>query len=115
MRRRRRGFLLVDLVTALAIVGVLGAAVAMSLDHHRSAERTLADSRAALRLAEQALVTMRYDRTPPRSTERASITVRPIPDAPTVGNNVWVIVTVTHADRRAELVGLVPVDVMLKR
>ncbi len=113
--RRRRGFLLIDAVTALVVVGILGVALAMTLHHHHRAERALSDGRTALRLAERALVMMQYEQTRPRSTEQTIISVRPIPDAPAVEDDVWVTVTVEYADRRAEVIGLAPIDVMLQR
>ena len=102
----RRGFFELDVVAGLAILAALTLALAAVLGRQHRASEKLADTRAAVQVAEAALADL-----------RAGKAVRPAPDEDTgvelseegaAGADRWVRVTVTVRGGRASLAGLVP-------
>jgi type II secretory pathway pseudopilin PulG len=100
-RKARRGFLLMDTLIALFVVGatvaMLAAAVAI---HHRGAIR-LADKRQAMRVAEQVLIELRTGGEPDATVAH----ITPLDDAAPIGCR-WVRVQVPYARGEVRLVGL---------
>src|SRR3954470_12761484 len=65
-QRRRRGFLIVDMITGLAIVGMIATTLVVLVGRERRTGPTLADRRAAARLAEKTRANSRAGREPCR-------------------------------------------------
>ena len=103
----RRGFFVLDAVTGLLILAALAVALTAALVSHGRLGRRLADTRAAVRLAERALIDPALD--PPAGT---SVRFRRIGGGP--DDLIWVEAAATVDGRTAELAGLlsaVPPDV----
>jgi Tfp pilus assembly protein PilX len=99
---RRRGFLELDILAGLVIVGALTLALAAVLGRQHRAVQKLADTRAATQLAESVLTELQAGRAQPKPGGEAdvSVEVRPAGD--------WVEVDVTVRGARATLVGPAP-------
>jgi crotonobetainyl-CoA:carnitine CoA-transferase CaiB-like acyl-CoA transferase len=106
--RRRRGYFVADVVTGLAMVSILATALLMAMNRQSRAEQKLADSRTAVRLAEQALAELQAGAQPPGRDADTRITIRRIDGAAEAADQVWVEVSVIYRDRPAKLVGLAP-------
>jgi type II secretory pathway pseudopilin PulG len=110
----RRGLFIADAVAALAIVGVLTAALVVVLGRQRRAAHNLADMREATRAAEAVLADLQAGRQP-RDSAAGGVTIRPLPSnaddkQTTPAGQGWVEVEVTVGRQRALLAGLVPAD-----
>src|SRR6476660_2933676 len=64
-RRPRRGFLVVDMITGLAVVGIIATTLVVLVGRERRLGAALGDRRAAARLAEATLADLRAGRQPP--------------------------------------------------
>lgn len=98
-----------DALIGMAILVILSVAVAtVAVKHSRGAER-LANSRQAMRLAEQTIVALQTGAPPPTPAEGSAIEIRPqaSDSATAIPGFAWVTVHVTHAGRSVELTGLV--------
>jgi type II secretory pathway pseudopilin PulG len=104
-RVERRAFILADVAIGMAVVGVIAAVLAGAVGRTRAAEQRLADDRAAVRLAEHALLNLQHHQTAPTAPDGASINVRRATD-PTGG--AWAAVDVDLHGRRATLFGMLP-------
>ena len=100
-----------DAVMALAIVLILLMVLTVSVDRQRRGSGRLADSRAAIRLAEETLTALQTGATPPAAPQGMNVTVRPTPPQPGVqapAGSAWVDVRVTYGNGRSStLSGLV--------
>ena len=98
---------------ALAIVLILlGVLTAAMTRQHRGADR-LAQSRAAVRLAEDTLTAMQSGTERPAAPDGMTITVRPTEVQPALAapaGNAWIDVTVSYNGRSTALSGIVRAD-----
>jgi hypothetical protein len=92
--------MLADAVIALTLVAMLGAVLMVLANRHARATRELGATRAAVRMAEAALMEMQGGRPAP-----ASVRVRRL--TPAAEGAVWVEVTAAVEGREVALIGLV--------
>ena len=97
----RRGFVMADVLIALAVVLLLAGLLATSAVWSRRAADRAADARAATATAEAALVGLAQGRPAP-----ADVRVQPLSAGPPVPGHRWVCVTVAVHGRSVALVGL---------
>jgi Tfp pilus assembly protein PilX len=102
--RRRRGFLMLDVVTGLLLLLVTLALLTNVAAHSRVAARRLADDRAAIRLAEATLLA-RNGRSPTTTDDRVDLMTL---DAAAPVDRQWASATATINGRHVEIIGLVP-------
>lgn len=103
---RRNGYVLLDAVNGLVLVGILLVAlVVMVVRQNRLAER-LAESRSATTAVEDALSSLQQGRAP-RPVSTIVLHAQPLPTDP-VGDRIWVDVSAEQSGRTVNLVGLVP-------
>ena len=105
--RARNGWVFLDVVMGIILVSFIAAILGAAADFHQRALRHLADSRAAVRLAESALLSMQSGQTPP-SYGDASLTFHRLSGSSDSPGKTWVRVEAAVGGRRASLVGLVP-------
>ena len=109
--RSRGGWVMTDAVTALAIVLILLSVLAVAISRQQRGSQRLADTRAAVRLAEDTITAMQHGATRPTPPEGTKVTVRPAatqPGMPAPNGCAWVDVEVTYATgRTTRLSGLV--------
>ena len=100
-----------DAVTALAIVLILLSVLAVAISRQQRGSQRLADTRAAVRLAEDTITAMQHGATRPTPPEGTKIIVRPGTAQPGIlapNGCTWVEVEVTYATgRTTRLSGLV--------
>jgi type II secretory pathway pseudopilin PulG len=108
IRVSRHGFLLVDVITGLVLLTALGTAMVVAQSARSHAARKLADTRAAIRLAERALMELQSGRPTPTDTPDAQTEVRPLTSDPAISGTKWVRVRTTLHGQSAVLCGLVP-------
>jgi type II secretory pathway pseudopilin PulG len=102
--RQRSAFLTLDVIVALAVVVTLSAVLAVSLSRMHQASLRMADERAAVRLAETAILHLQArDKTPLLAQTSLRPLTNPAPPAQT-----WVEVTAKYNTRPASLIGLIP-------
>ena len=113
-RRRSSGWILLDLITGLIILLVLLTTLTAALSRHHRGEQQLADTRAAVRLAEQTATALQMGYTPPTPPEGESIEIVPLPPSSPANEpkspvgHAWVRIRVTNRGRAATLVALTP-------
>jgi type II secretory pathway pseudopilin PulG len=112
--RRRTGFMLPELIFALALLATAAVIWAEAAARVRRADLGLADSRDATRIAEQALIAMQSGGTESGSKGNAKITMERCKDGTQVAGYAWVYIEATVGDQKQGLVGLVP-EAALKR
>ena len=109
MRRRSRqrgGWFMIDTITALIIVAILLATLAAATARHRRTSDRLAQSRDAVRLAEQTLTALQTGQPAPAAPAGVIIRVRKL-DTPTNSPAVvWAEVTVMRGSQSNELIGM---------
>ena len=105
---RRRGFMVMDAVGGLILVAILATVLAVALNRQNRAQQKLADSRAAVRVAERVLAELQASAKPAMEEDQTRIAVVPAEGAPDVRGLVWVEVRVACWGQHASLVGLVP-------
>jgi len=107
-RRRRRGWVIVDIITGLIILMVLLVTLSAAMARQRRGEQKLADTRAAMRLAEQTATALQLAQPPPAPAEGETIEILPIQPADGIAGKSWVRIRVTQKGRTATLVALAP-------
>ncbi len=107
-RVRRRAFLLTDTLVGLTIAAVIAAALAVALHTFRTHDRTLADLRAATRLAEQTLTNLQAERTRPAPPPHTTIDLQRLQTGDRIPGQTWLKVSVTRSQRTVSLTGAVP-------
>jgi hypothetical protein len=106
-RKSKRAFFTTDALVGLIVVAALASALAVTAGQQRRSITRLANSRAAIHLADRAMVSLQTSRTLPETSADEGIAVAPLPDDAPPGQQ-WVCVTATVRGRSFELVGLVP-------
>jgi type II secretory pathway pseudopilin PulG len=97
-----------DTIVGLVITGILGTILVVAITRGGAAERRLADSATATRIAQRAMSTLHNGKTPPAEFDGATVSVQPTEGGATLPDHRWVQVTVTYHGRTTSLVGLVP-------
>lgn len=105
----RRGFLVADIGIGLAITALVAVLLATAVGRHNRAASRLADSRAAVRMAEAVLIGLQT-RKPAPAVEEAAVDVQRSPASDGPAGWEWATVTVEHRGRSAVLTGLVPAE-----
>lgn len=103
---RRRGFILYDLVTGLALVGMVTVALTVAATRTSQVSDRLAETRAGLGWVEASLAQLQRGQVP-AAPSGSTLTVRPIEGEP-VGERVWVEVAADRDGDSVTLTGLVP-------
>ena len=106
MKLSRRGFLVADMLVALAIVALLAAIMAATLGKQAKASIKFSQTRAAMRLAEAAMADMQTGQSP-SPPQAGTLGVRRMPAQTQPAGMAWVEVTVQLEGGRAALLGLV--------
>ena len=112
-RRPRGGYIATDAIMALAIVLIMLGVLTTAVTRQRRGADRLAESRAAVRLAEDTLTAMQSGAARPDAPEGTTVTVRPTEVQPALAapaGNAWVDVTVSHNGRSTMLSGIVRAD-----
>jgi type II secretory pathway pseudopilin PulG len=112
--RRRRGWVFIDAITALAIVLIMLAVLATAVSRQRRGAERLAETRAAVRMAEDTLTALQSSVPPPAAPQGVTVTVHPTevqPALPAPAGSEWVEVTIAMNGRSTTLSGIVRADV----
>jgi type II secretory pathway pseudopilin PulG len=109
--RTRNGYIAADAVIALGIVLILLTVLSVSVGRQRRGSERLADSRAAIRLAEETITALQTGATPPAAPQGMTVAVRPAQaqgDLQPPAGSTWVDVVVSYNNgRSSSLSGLV--------
>jgi type II secretory pathway pseudopilin PulG len=108
MPRTSRGFMILDAMIGLAILGMIMLAVTIGMGHERRAANQLAQTRRAVRAAEGALTQLQAGRSVETGSEGMIIQVRDAAGDAIPPGQRWVEVQATVGGQHATLVGLVP-------
>ena len=103
--RRRRGWVFIDVLTAMLMVAGMIAIVAIALNRQKTALQRLADTRDAAHQTEAVLVSMQSGGSPDLSG--AAWHAQTLNDAAPVAGRRWVRVTVVVNRSSCSIVGLV--------
>ena len=107
-RRVRRAFFAADTIIGIGVVAVLLATLSAAMLRQQRASDRLAESRQAVRLAEQTLTALQTSQPRPAPPANVTVTVTPL-DAPTAAPGcIWVRVTVARGARTQTLAGMAP-------
>jgi hypothetical protein len=109
-RQRRTGFIMTDLVIGLGLVTIVGLLLAGAVGRSGATEQRLADQRAAVRVAEHAMLNLQRHQPLPQLGGDVRIATRAVDGADAPAGFSWTAVDATVRGRRATLVGLVPAD-----
>jgi type II secretory pathway pseudopilin PulG len=115
MRRRGRpgGYIATDAIMALAIVLIMLSVLTTAVSRQRRGADRLAETRAAVRLAEDTLTAMQTGAARPDVPEETTVSVKPTDVQPALAapaGNAWVDVIVSHKGRSTTLSGIVRAD-----
>jgi Tfp pilus assembly protein PilX len=102
--RRRRGWVFLDVLVGLMILGIIGLTLGAGAAWHQRALAHLSDMRAASRVAESALISMQAR----EQFDRSKVVCREVAGAQNPAGMSWVEVSAKVNGRSASLVGLVP-------
>ena len=108
LTRKHRGFFIAEVVAGLALLALLMTMLAVALGQRQKAMNRLADSRAALRLAEAALSAMQNKTPLTGAGSGSSLSVMKLSAPCEAQGFVWAQVNTTFNGRSATLVGIVP-------
>lgn len=103
---RRRGFILADAITGMAILAMLTAIVTVEISWRSKADRRLTDYRAAVALAEGTLAEMQQGHAPAPSAAGDHIHIDRLADDSPSPHFQWVRIIATHNGQSASLIGL---------
>lgn len=103
-----RGFMLIDAIIGMAVVGAVMVVMAVAMGRERRAAGTLAQTRRAVRAAEAALTELQAGRTMPMEMDGATVQIQNVPGTVAPPGFRWVEVRATSDGRQAALAGLVP-------
>lgn len=102
--RSRRGWVFIDVVMGVILVGMIAGMLGAAAGWHYRALKHLADTRAATRLAESTLISLQTG----QPVAAADSKCRELSAATDLPGMTWVEVSATVDGRSASLVGLVP-------
>lgn len=107
---RHHAFITLDVLGGLIIVIVLATALVIGVSHQTRALRVVRDSKAAVAIAERAIVDLQAGHKPTTEAggKEATITVEPLHAVEAPEGWVWTRVDVRYGHGGAELTGLVP-------
>jgi type II secretory pathway pseudopilin PulG len=103
MTKRSRGWVFIDVLTALMIVAILAAILGAAAASRQRAMQHLADSRSAQRAAEAAIISLQSGH-----PAGDGVVVHELSTVSPIDGKIWVQVEATVNHRQAEIVGLVP-------
>ena len=112
-RKPRTGYMAADAIMALAIAAILLTVLTVAVARQRRGSERLADSRAAVRLAEETITALQAGAAPPAAPPGTTVQVRPLTTPHELNpppGSTWVEVTVTFNGRTSHLAGLVRAD-----
>jgi len=104
----RRGFMLMDVIGGLILVATLATVLAIAMNRQNRAQQKLADSRAAVRIAERVLADLQTSGKTAADDDDTRITIHRAEGAADARGLAWAEVRVAFRDQQASLVGLVP-------
>jgi len=114
-QRGRRGFFSADVIGAVMLVSVTAVMLAVAVSRGQRASARLADSRAAVNLAEKTLVALQAGLTTPDAPAGAKVQVEKVEAPETPKGLAWATVTAQVNGRSASLTGLVKTDALEKQ
>jgi hypothetical protein len=100
---RRRGFMMMDVMAGIFLLTALAGALAVATNLRQRNAQHLADQRAAMRIAQDALATGQAPGNPPAKISIARTGKR-------VGQREWIEVTVVFNGRHSAIAGLSPAE-----
>lgn len=111
--RRRSGWVFIDVLTGIILVGALALILAAGASRQERGERHIANTRAAARLAESTLISLQALQQPalPRDARVVIRDLGPFADLPGMR---WNEVRAEIGDQKVSIIGLVPKDAMEK-
>ncbi|HXE55744.1 MAG TPA: hypothetical protein VN541_22160 [Tepidisphaeraceae bacterium] len=104
---RRRGFLMMDAIFGILILGVCMVMLVVTVSRESTAEVRLADARRATAIAEATLTNLQCG-SPLQSSADAKVSIEPCKDGRQVNGMRWARVTVRVNNETRSLIGLVP-------
>ena len=107
---KTRAFMMADVLTGLAIVASLAIVLAVAVGRERAAEQKLADSRAAIRVAERAMLSLQRRQELPK-IDGVALTVRKAARGIAPAGYQWITIDSVVRGRHATLCGLAPSQV----
>ena len=110
--RPKRAFMGADVLIGLAIVITLMATLAVAVTRQTRAARQLAESRAAVRLAEATITALQSGQPAPAAPVGAKVTVWRVESVKAPPGTAWATVSVTLDGRTRDLAGLVRADAL---
>jgi hypothetical protein len=105
---RRRGLFTMDILVGLAIMAIAGTILTVLTARYMRASAQLSDTREAVDVAENVLLSLQAGHEAPASNARERIEVMSLPDGAIVEGLQWVRVTASVGRHSRSLTGLVP-------
>jgi Tfp pilus assembly protein PilX len=105
--RSRQGWVLLDVLMGMIIISILGTLLGAAAAMHDRAAHHFDDTRAAMRQAESALLTMESNNKPTVGNG-GLLTVKKLPTQSQTPGLTWIEIRATVHTRTAALIGLVP-------
>lgn len=105
-RNDRRGFLIIDMLIGLTLLGTLATVLAIGVRSQQKGAAHLAESRAALRAAEAALIDLQSGANQPTPRRGVTVRVTDDPTTPASAGHRWVRIEAICNGRSATLYGL---------
>jgi hypothetical protein len=104
--KRRRALVFADAVVGLALITVIAGLLAVAVNRHQAAMNQLANSRAASRLAQSALISLERGRPLPNDP-RLAMRVLPSPaNGPPIEGTRWIEIRATVNGQTEQFVAL---------
>jgi type II secretory pathway pseudopilin PulG len=100
--------MLMDVIGGLILVAMLATVLAIAMNRQNRAQQKLADSRAAVRIAERVLADLQTSGKTAAADDDTRITIHRAEGAADARGLAWAEVHVAFRDQQASLVGLVP-------
>lgn len=104
--KRRRGYMFIDAVLAILILGIAAAILAGALSQSSKARRLIADQQQALQLANRVLLSMQTGQPLPPAEASVDVKLIDLPD-PAPDGWRWVRVETRLQQSHAQLIGLI--------
>jgi type II secretory pathway pseudopilin PulG len=105
---RRRGLFTMDILIGLTLMAIAGTILTVLTARHMSASAQLSETREAVAVAENVLLSLQAGHEAPVSNAHERIEVTPLPDGAIVEGLQWVRVVATVGGQSRSLTGLVP-------